>query len=182
MRFGDDDEGMEQFGPFLGDALERHVKVVALNVQAPMMLTHAIGARLVKRKKGGIIFVGSIGAHPVPYYSVYSSSKRFVENFASIIEYEFKKSNIDVLCMEPGWVPTELTERITAIADTRSLGIPSYTTNEAVTETLPMLGRAVVFTPGFWNRLMMFKLKLLPRSFEFKIIGPQLERLMQKRE
>lgn len=177
-----DDVGMEQFGPFLDDDIERHVKVVTLNVQVPMVLTYAIGGRLVKRKKGGIIFVSSIGSNPSPYNSVYSASKIFVTNFATIIAYEFKKSNVDVLCMEPGSIPTEMVDRVNAIVDVPGLGMPTNTTNEAVTETLPQLGKSVVFIPGFWNRVMMFILKLLPRAFLFGMVGPKVERLMRNKE
>lgn len=172
--------GVEQFGPFLEYSIERYSNIVSVNVQAVVTLTHAIGGRLVKQGKGGIIFVSSIASRPSPYCSVYSGSKAFVTNFANMIEYEFKKANVDVLCMEPGLVHTEMSARVLAVCDLLALGVPSNTTHEAVIETLPTLGKKIVFIPGFGNRIMVFIRGLLPRSLTFGVHGAQVERLMEK--
>ena len=171
--------GLECFGSFFLNDLERHKRVTKLNAMAPMELTYHFGKKMIERRRGGIIMVSSVGAYPVPYNSTYSATKGYISNLGMILNYELKPFGVDVLVMEPGATETEMYDRVSSYGDLSKLNGPSLTAEESVRLTLPQLGKVDVYTPlpGMVVRITMSLLKMLPRWMTFAFVGKQLEKV-----
>lgn len=88
-----------------GEALRR---LVVVNCEAPLVLTHALIQGMRERGRGGILFTGSAaGRQPLPLHSVYAATKAFDGLLAEGLWAEQKASNIDVVALEPGSTETE---------------------------------------------------------------------------
>ena len=76
---------------------------------------------MVAHGGGGIINVGSMASlSPIPYASVYSSSKAYVLMFSEAIRFEYQDKGINVMALLPGGtesefasVATEKSEKLT---------------------------------------------------------------------
>ena len=97
-----------------GDALRR---LVRLNCEAPLVLTHALVQGMRERGRGGVIFTGSAaGRVPLPLHAVYSATKAFDGFLGEALWGELRASNIDVLTLEPGSTATGFQEAAGEIA------------------------------------------------------------------
>jgi short-subunit dehydrogenase len=57
---------------------------------------------MVKRGIGGIINIASTAAFgPVPYGTVYSSSKAYVLTFTEALNYEYREKGIQIMALCP---------------------------------------------------------------------------------
>lgn len=91
-----------------GDRLRR---LVTVNCEAPLVLTHALVQGMRERGRGGVLFTGSVaGRQPLPLHAVYSATKAFDTNLGEALWAELRASNIDVLVLEPGTTETEFQE------------------------------------------------------------------------
>ena len=58
---------------------------------------------MIDKGEGGVINIGSSASFlPVPYASVYSSSKAYVLMFSEALRYEYAGSNVRVMASCPG--------------------------------------------------------------------------------
>lgn len=95
---------------------EEHVNnlidTIKINCVFPSKLTAAILPRLRSRenKFSGIINISSILAHlPCPFNPIYGASKAYNRSFSRAITAEYGQLGIDVLCVSPGMVTSNLT-------------------------------------------------------------------------
>ena len=98
--------GFGVFGPFADSDLEKVLKSARLNA---LSLTAMCHISLPYMKRGdSIINMGSNSSwQPVPYQTVYGSSKSYVLNFSRALGRELKDRGIHVMCVCPGWIKTE---------------------------------------------------------------------------
>ena len=95
--------------------------MLQLNVTTLTDHCHLYLPDMVAQGGGGIINVGSMASlSPVPYASVYSSSKAYVLMFSEAIRYEYQDKGINVMALLPGGtesefakVATEKSEKLT---------------------------------------------------------------------
>ncbi|MFP6654975.1 MAG: SDR family NAD(P)-dependent oxidoreductase [Myxococcota bacterium] len=88
-----------------GEQLRR---LVSVNCEAPLVLTHALVQGMRDRGRGGILWTGSIaGRQPLPLHAVYSATKAFDHFIGEALWAELRTSNIDVVVLEPGSTETE---------------------------------------------------------------------------
>ncbi|MGB0619403.1 MAG: SDR family NAD(P)-dependent oxidoreductase [Myxococcota bacterium] len=90
---------------------ERLRRLVTVNCEAPLVLTHALVQGMRERGRGGVLFTGSVaGRQPLPLHAVYAATKAFDAQLGEALWAELRASNIDVLVLEPGTVETEFQE------------------------------------------------------------------------
>lgn len=113
---------------FLNTSVDNWNRLLRMNTQTVMELSHAFGGKMVTRGRGGLILVGSHAALcGVRKLGMYSATKAFCLNFGESLWSEWKAHNVDVLNVLISTVDTP------TIRDTMErLGIP-----EARTMTLP---------------------------------------------
>ncbi len=167
--------GFGSTGDYIQIDSEYEEKMIKLNCIAPSILTHHFVSKMKGRKKGAIIFLGSVVSFiSVPYMSTYSATKAFNTFLADGLWYELKKYNIDVLTVNPGGTDTEF-QRISKVSGGAFVRKP-----EDVVETaLKALGKKVLVIDGAMNRINVFISKFLPRKFLIKLSGKVSEKLLK---
>lgn len=165
--------GFGSTGEFAGNDSAMESKMVMLNCVAPTILTHHFVNGMIERKRGGIIFLGSLVAfQSTPMMAVYSASKAFNLFLGEALWYELRKHNIDVLALNPGGTKTEF-QRIASLDDG-----PFVSTPEHVVETaLNALGKKPSVIDGFFNKFMAVAGKIVPRKIIVQIAGKTAEKL-----
>lgn len=165
--------GFGSTGEFISCDPEREAKMVMLNCVVPTILTHHFLNGMIERKKGGIIFLGSMVAfQSTPLMATYAATKAFNLLLGEALWYELKKHKIDVLALNPGGTDTEF-QRIA------SLGTgPAPRTPQQVVETaLNALGKKPSVVDGALNKTMTVLGKFLPRRNLVSMAGKISEKL-----
>ena len=94
-------------GPFAempGETLE---EMVAVDLSAPMLLTHALLPAMLGRRRGRIVLVGSVaGRTGVAGEAVYAACKAALDGFAESLRLELATTGVGVTVVVPGAVRT----------------------------------------------------------------------------
>lgn len=159
--------GFGSTGEFVKCDSDLECKMVMLNCVAPTVLTHHFLEEMVERRKGGIIFLGSLVAfQPTPMMATYSATKAFNLTLGEALWYEMKKYNIDVLALNPGGTNTEF-QRI-ASADS---GPFVRSVSQVVETALNSIGSKPGVVDGIFNKIMAVSGKFLPRRILVSFAG-----------
>lgn len=99
-------------GSFTELPLEDHLKVMSVNLEAPIAITHRILGSMIKRNFGYIVNVSSLaGFIGIPNMAAYSATKWGLIGFSEAIRLELSeqgKSGIRILTYCPSYVQTGL--------------------------------------------------------------------------
>ncbi len=156
------------------DISERMIKV---NCIAPTQLTHYFGLKMAERKRGAIIFLGSVvGYTPTPFTTVYSATKAFNLFMGEALWYELRKHNIDVLALNPGGTATEFQQ----VAGT-SAGPVARSVEDVVNTAMKKLSKQPSVVDGFYNKILSVLPRLITRRFALKIAGYMRKKLFTAR-
>ena len=89
-----------KFGEFQRDD---YAAMIQLNITSLTDLCHLFMPAMVDKGEGGVINIGSSASFlPVPYASVYSSTKAYVLMFSEALRYEYSDSNVRIMASCPG--------------------------------------------------------------------------------
>lgn len=104
--------GLGAGGMFPEASLDRHLRMISVNVEALVALTGLYLPRMVARQSGGVINVASTAAFlPIPYFAVYAASKAFVLSFGEALWAENHRQGVRVVTLCPGPLATSFHER-----------------------------------------------------------------------
>ena len=163
--------GIATGGDFLGASLNRELAEIRLNVDAVVKLTHQALQMMVPKRRGAIINLAStVAFQPFPHFAVYAASKAFVLSFSEAIAEEVKGTGVRVLAVCPGAVKTEMD----MFAHNEGLlgKLPSLTAEQVVKSSLGAIdNRKVVKVVGFFNGLLVFMNRFMPRAAVRWIMG-----------
>jgi short-subunit dehydrogenase len=125
-------------------------ELFAVNLYAPIRLTHALLPR-VKKAKGKLVFISSIAANlPVTKYSVYGASKAALSGFARSLRLEL--TEVSVQTIYPGAIQTELHRKSgVTILNTRNFPSAEKVARKIVNATATNKPEVTV---GFTNQLL----------------------------
>lgn len=141
--------------------------LVKLNCFAPTIISHHYIPKMIEKKKGAIIFLGSLVAfQPTPFMATYAASKSFNAFLGNALWWELKKFNIDVLTLNPGGTETEF-QRIANVDS----GLLPRSVQDVVSTALKSLGKKPNVVDGFLNKLMAVSGKYLSRKLLVNITG-----------
>jgi len=83
-------------------------RMVDTNIQGLLSVTHAVTPRMIARRRGHIINIGSITArYPSPGGGVYGATKAFVRQLTLNMRADLAPFDIRCTCIEPGTTKTE---------------------------------------------------------------------------
>ncbi len=88
-------------------------KVIDINLTSTFLLSKSVVKKMLKNKKGKIINITSIVGHTGNIGQAnYTASKAGVVAMSKSLALEYGKKNINVNCISPGFISTEMTDKI----------------------------------------------------------------------
>lgn len=154
------DAGLGAFGMFNDLPWQDVEQMVRVNITALTRLTHLFLPRMVERRRGKILNVGSIaGSLPGPWMAVYHATKAYVASFSEALWEETRATGVTVTLLAPGPTRTEFHEH--AHQKLRSGGWMDARTVARIGVDAMLSGRRVV-VPGFRNSFITWIVRILP--------------------
>ncbi len=159
--------GLDFEGGFLERKRGEIVRIISLNNEATLRVTHAILNRRRDGRPFYLLFTSSLASmYPMPLKATYAASKRFLLDIAIALREELKGSGVNVLALCPGGLATTH-EAMRGIAAQGFWG--GATTNPlervAVNTIDRLIKRGGIFVPGALNRALSALGKLIPRRW-----------------
>ncbi len=94
---------LSPIGLFFNFDLEKHFKVIDVNVKGPMVFAYHFGQLMKDKGKGGIILLSSLaGLQGDPYHANYSATRGYTMNLAEALWYELRKYGVHVMACVAG--------------------------------------------------------------------------------
>ncbi len=152
--------------------------LLALNVEAPTLLTKLFLPDLTAHR-GKLLWVSSTGAYqPGPYTAVYYAAKAYAQSLAEALHYEEGQAvQVSTLC--PGTVHSNFSRR-SGKTDLPGGLSPEFVADFALPRFLKGKKRII---PGFKNRLAIFFSKFLPAGLLARTVAaiqaPLLREIVQ---
>jgi short-subunit dehydrogenase len=136
------------------------MRVVDVNVRAPVLLLRGLLPAMIARGRGGVVLMTSMaGNQGSPRLAAYSASKAFARELAEGLWYELKPSGVDLVACCAGAIRTP---GYAAAAGKDALG--TLDPEQVAAQALHALGRGPVVIPGAFNRIAaVLMTRLLPR-------------------
>ncbi len=167
----------------IGDFVTRNVddliRVVDVNVRAPLLLLRGLLPGMAARGRGAAILMTSFTGHlGTPRIAAYAASKAFLRVLGESLWYELKSQGIDVLACSCGAVRTPGYGRAAGREAPGTLNA-----DKVASRALRVLGGGPVVMPGFVNRLATFVMtRLLPKRAAVAILARSTRSLAQVRD
>jgi len=159
--------GLMEMGGFVDVAIDRHDRLLQLNIIVLTSLTRRLLSAMIERRHGRILNVASTSSfQPVPSMALYAASKAFVLSLSESLSEELKGTGVSVTALCPGITKTEMYDRA---RDEHGLArnVPGFLLSEVEDVAREgyeacISGQAVV-VPGLTNRLATSAVQLSPR-------------------
>jgi uncharacterized protein len=159
-------------GEFLRHDRQFLRETVRLGAMAHLDIAHHFGAKLIKRRRGGLILAGAMGAESgVPLMANDGAAKAYVHSLGEALHYEFKPLGVHVTVLAAGFTDTAVLEKFGLNAKT--LPMKPMSVEQCVFEGLSGLvkNRSKV-VPGRLNRIMNALVPAsLARRMEADLLG-----------
>lgn len=171
--------GQSFIGPFLETGVEDHLKEIDVNVRGPMVLAHAIGARLRARGRGGIILMSSLaGFQGTALVSNYAATKAYNTVLGEGLWEELRGSGVDAFVCCAGATATPNYQQSAPVS---AGGVPVQSPDDVAREALDYLGRGPLLVTGRTNRLAsIFLRRVVPRKIAVRIMGQNMRKMYGK--
>ena len=90
-------------------------KVIDVNLTSTFLLSKSAIKKMLKNKQGKIINITSVVGHTGnPGQANYSAAKAGIVAMSKTLAIEYAKKNININCISPGFIKTNMTEKIDA--------------------------------------------------------------------
>ncbi len=154
---------------------ESLIKIVDVNIKAPLLLSKLVSVKMIEKRKGGIVLMSSLaGTQGSPKIATYAASKAFNAIFAEGIWSELKKHGIDVIAScagaitTPGYINAQNTKDAPGTLNAKKVA----------EKTLNALGKGPTTIPGFTNKIAQFFMgRLFSRKFAISIMDNNTKHL-----
>lgn len=155
---------------------QRVKTMLELNMTSLTTLTHRYCADMVKRGRGRVLQVSSIGAfQPAPLYASYAATKAYVLYFSQALNWELKGTGVTVSTLCPGLTETEFHEVADHIKPKSMDSLMMSARKVAQIGLKGMFKGKAVVTPGFMNKLTQWMVGAMPRSWATAIAGKMMK-------
>lgn len=159
-------------GRFLDQPLPAHLRELDLNLRASVSLTHRYVPAMLRRKRGGVLFVNSLsGLQGTAYVAHYAATKAHLQIFAEGLWQEVQGQGVDVTGAMLGTTRTPGFLNSKPRLD-RAKNVPIMEIPPTVTEALDSLGQGPRAVVGRFNRVITFILqRFLPRRSLIQLVS-----------
>jgi gluconate 5-dehydrogenase len=107
--------GMNQREPIAQVKPETYERIMNVNLRSAFFLSQAVQPHLIARGGGKVIHIGSLTtSYGIGNIAVYGLSKSAIGQLTRAMAVEWAEQNIQVNCICPGWIETELTKPLWA--------------------------------------------------------------------
>ena len=159
------------YGEFIDLSLEEQLKIMQLNMDGLVMLSHAY---LQTAKSGdSLVNIGSLIAFSsLPGAAVYAGTKGFVTAFTESLWYEFKDKGVFIMGFNPGATKSDF--HLNAGKQTKAFPEFTLSSSRAVAKELVLAlekRKEPRVVQGWKNRMMLFMFKFLSRKLAIGIMG-----------
>ena len=172
--------GFGSFGFLEQCDLEQERRMVRLNVEALLVLTHAALPAMKESRAGGIIQLSSIaGWQPLPTMATYAATKAFELSLSLALRDELRAFGVRMLAVCPGPVETEFSG-VARMPGTMAGGARDQV-EQVVADCLKAFdqGRGVVF-PGSRGWWLGFAIQFVPLAIRTRLVGWQLRKVLEQ--
>jgi len=158
--------GFGTSGPFIDAPIDAELSMIDVNCRAVAALSHAMGGRFARQKRGGLVLMSSLVAFQgVPRAANYAATKAYVQSLAEGLRVELKPFGVDVVASAPGPVHSGFAARASM---TMSRAVSARVVAQ---QTLKGLGRTGTVRPGWLSKALESSLMLLPRWGRVRMMG-----------
>ena len=163
----------------MGDLHERRMddlmRVVDVNVRAPMIFARTLAPAMVARGRGGVVLMSSLaGFQGAPNIAAYAASKAFNTTLGESLWSELSPLGVDVVVCCAGAIRTPGYAAAAAGADAPG----TLDASRVARDALDGLGRGPVVVPGATNKIARFLLgRLLPRRAAIGLMAQSTRKL-----
>ncbi|MBN2737082.1 MAG: SDR family NAD(P)-dependent oxidoreductase [Spirochaetales bacterium] len=164
--------GYGQAKTFLEDNYESQSQMLRVHMDGPTELCHYYLPFMIENKGGFIINLASMaGFICSPSAILYTATKAYLIRLSESLHVMAAVHGIKVQALCPGMTFSDFHNKLGLNQqEMRKRGPLQWLTAKKTVElSLKKLGRKVVYTPGFRNRLMLKFLGLLPRGFYYRL-------------
>ena len=92
---------------------ENWKKVLDINLTSTFLMSKFVIKKMLKQKKGKVVNITSIVGHTGNLGQAnYAASKAGIIAFSKSLAIEYAKKNININCVSPGFIKTEMTDKI----------------------------------------------------------------------
>jgi uncharacterized protein len=161
-------------GSFLEVPPSDLLRVVDVNVRAPVAFVRALAPAMVERRRGAVVLMASLaGLQGSPRIATYAASKAFDIILAEGLFGELQRFGVDVVASCPGAIRTP---SYAALSGRDAPG--TLDPAEVAEQTLAALARGPRVVPGRVNRLASFFTgRLLPRRAAIRLMAASTREL-----
>jgi short-subunit dehydrogenase len=141
-------------GPFLSKDRDALARLLRLNTFAHLRIAHHFSKKLVARRRGGLLFVGAMGAETgVPYMANDAAARAYIQSLAQSLHVELKPFGVRVTVLAAGPTETPLVAKLGLAPE--SMPMKPMKAAQCVSEGLMALqeNRSVII-PGRTNRIL----------------------------
>lgn len=165
--------GVGVFGRFSVIDFQRISHMMKLNCEVPLQLIHYYLPQM-KKGSGTIINISSLaGVFPIPYFSAYSATKAFLNQFGQALNYELKDQDIKLITVCPAGVKTQFHVEAGLPEDLIQRFEKSIMTSDQIAQMTvhALQGSSSWVVPGVGNQFAVFLSRFLPRNIMTQILG-----------
>ena len=168
-------------GLFLNSSMKNYSGMIDLNICSLVNLTHLFLNDMVKNKSGGIINVSSLASfQPMPYFTIYAATKAFVTSFTIGLYEEYKKENIRILGVCPGYTKTNFNKRADMPDNNHATGYIMSAEAVARQSLKAYANNKYILINGFTNKINKGIMKILPQRISLKLTKMILKKGIDK--
>jgi len=158
--------GMGHYGKFNREALDKHLQVMHLNMDAMVTMAHEFLNRTDGTQKRYLLNTSSTGAfQPVPNMAVYCATKAFILSFTRALRYELRKDNVNVTSLCPGGTETDFftPAKMESVIEKNAQFM--MTADKVAMQGLNgLISNQAVVIPGFINKVGAYAARYAPQG------------------
>ena len=167
-------------GAFLAQPLARHEQAVRVGVNGVLAASHVLGARFVKRGRGGLVLTSSLaGFQGTGWVAEYAAAKAFDLVLAEGLWWEWREHGIDVVALCPGNTDTPGLRNNNPLVDPSSFADPASVAREALDHLIRAREAGPICIPGEDNRAVRAQFDRMPRKQVVEIIGASTRKMFE---
>jgi len=169
--------------PFYGTSITDISSMISTHIVATTEITHAVLPEMIRKRKGTIINVSSLGAFiPGLTRSMYLATKSFVHYFTESLSMEVRQFGIKVQSLCPGMTSSDFHRNHNNTELEKKFELIKFMSpKEVVDQSMRALKKGrVLCIPGVLNKMFFVIAKSLPLWVLQKISGFRNEKPMER--